>query len=716
MNFYSAGERAAFSRLKSWWRSRYADSDSFDLLANSVAEMVALRLLQRWHAAGWQRDSAERILRERYGFSSPVLETILHRIESHLQQADSQDVQSVPRFPDLPDIAAPFLDVFAPKAPRRSMGFYLTPLPVIRQLLEQLHLNKAESIPSLADDGAGCGSLALLALQTVMKGWSHERNERAQRLETLLQSWRICELHPVLAGIIDLQLLWLLHDELRNSDREHCHWPVLCGDALQEFPQRQFSHLIGNPPYIGEKQARERIANALSNAPELAQAYTGKADYLFLFLFRAVQRLQPGGRLAFLTPAYWPGADGAASLRRALIGLADLQALLQPVVPVPSAAGVDTCVVVFQKPSDDENAIAGNTNTSVTISRANEQFSVSVSRKRLQDAPWRFIERPHEQRWLDEMERSGKKLGGVTGAFDIFTGVQSGLDKITRAHLQKGSGLKEGQGVFVLSNEEADALLQRASELERALVFPLFKSPAIGPFLMDRHHSGFLIYLDGSQPIEELATLHQHLLPFKSLLEQRRESRNGRMPWWRLHWPRKIENLLAPSLLVPQRAAWPRFALAPEGAMSSVDVYHLLPNESERERLSAWLTILHSSPVHLWLRRRGKRKGDLLELYHTPLSNLPIPTLAEQDWQHLNDFGRRSLQFCKDLQAKTTLTVPWYRIWQQERLTFAGMSTWMQEWQQVEIVIASGYGLTPSELAAIRKALPQLPDVVGEGN
>ena len=36
------------------------------------------------------------------------------------------------------------------------------------------------------------------------------------------------------------------------------------------------------------------------------------------------------------------------------------------------------------------------------------------------------------------------------------------------------------------------------------------------------------------------------------------------------------------------------------------------------------LGILNSKVIYFWLFHRGKRKGNTLELYHTPLSNIPI--------------------------------------------------------------------------------------------
>ena len=41
--------------------------------------------------------------------------------------------------------------------------------------------------------------------------------------------------------------------------------------------------------------------------------------------------------------------------------------------------------------------------------------------------------------------------------------------------------------------------------------------------------------------------------------------------------------------------------------------------------LKYYLGILNSKLIFFWLYNRGKRKGDMLELYLTPLSEIPIP-------------------------------------------------------------------------------------------
>ncbi len=279
------------------------------------------------------------------------------------------------------------------------------------------------------------------------------------------------------------------------------------------------------------------------------------------------------------------------------------------------------------------------------------------SAKKTSGRAWRILENEAQQRCLDHMEATGRPLGSL---LDIRAGIQSGADRVTAAHVNAGLVDRPvGRGIFVLSEAEEGELAARCSSSERQRLVPLYKTPACGPYCLDDARAGWLIYLDGQLDIAEFPTLRKHLTPFRRLLIQRRECRLGRMPWWRLHWPRVEAAFKTPHLLVPQRALYPRFALAVKGAFTSVDVYHLFPKPKSPLLPGGWLAYLHSTPVHAWLAKRGKRKGDLLELYRTPVSQLPVPvTFSPETVDRLNSIGADLLRLAQEMAASTRTDMP----------------------------------------------------------
>lgn len=88
------------------------------------------------------------------------------------------------------------------------------------------------------------------------------------------------------------------------------------GDFLQPSPDfRTFDYVIGNPPYVPiqnlEDEEKEEYRNRFDTAYD-------RFDLYFLFFERALELLEPGGRLAFLTPEKFEYVDSAEPLRKLL--------------------------------------------------------------------------------------------------------------------------------------------------------------------------------------------------------------------------------------------------------------------------------------------------------------------------------------------------------------------------------------------------------------
>jgi hypothetical protein len=80
---------------------------------------------------------------------------------------------------------------------------------------------------------------------------------------------------------------------------------------------------------------------------------------------------------------------------------------------------------------------------------------------------------------------------------------------------------------------------------------------------------------------------------------------------------------------VPYRAHKNLFALAPKPVYSSRDVFYIsLKEKSDHFSIETLVSILNSKLIYFWLYNRGKRKGETLELYFTPLSEIPISKIS----------------------------------------------------------------------------------------
>ena len=88
-----------------------------------------------------------------------------------------------------------------------------------------------------------------------------------------------------------------------------------------------------------------------------------------------------------------------------------------------------------------------------------------------------------------------------------------------------------------------------------------------------------------------------------------------------------------PKIVSPQRSHINTFAYTDCPWSASADVYFITTKDKSTP-IKYVLGLLNSKLIYFWLYHRGKRKGEMLELYLTPLSEIPLykysPFLGEK--------------------------------------------------------------------------------------
>jgi hypothetical protein len=97
----------------------------------------------------------------------------------------------------------------------------------------------------------------------------------------------------------------------------------LDGPKLETFRRLRedaaFDLVVGNPPYVTEANNKP-LFDRLRAIDAWHGIYRGKTDYSYYFLYLAVEKLAPGGRLCVITPAGWMNAGAADFLREKISG------------------------------------------------------------------------------------------------------------------------------------------------------------------------------------------------------------------------------------------------------------------------------------------------------------------------------------------------------------------------------------------------------------
>jgi len=138
---------------------------------------------------------------------------------------------------------------------------------------------------------------------------------------------------------------------------------------------------------------------------------------------------------------------------------------------------------------------------------------------------------------------------------------------------------------------------------------------------------------------EQEPNIIKYLTRFKEILINRSQPEHM-LDWWDLHQIRmkdknktgEIKKMIfdGPKIVAPQRSKTNTFGYNEISWYASTDVYFITAKENSEIELKYILALLNSKLCYQWLYHRGKRKGEMLELYQKPLSEIPIKKISPE--------------------------------------------------------------------------------------
>lgn len=432
---------------------------------------------------------------------------------------------------------------------------------------------------------------------------------------------------------------------------------ILCRDFLSTEPEdfglgqgvSGADLIIGNPPYIGEKGNKE-LFQSVRRTGFGTTYYEKGMDYFYYFIEKGLELLAQDGILAYITTSYWTRADSATKLREAIRTQAGFVEVIdfKNARPFREASGQNNMIFILKKGYDGAfphyTIQAGRKELPQAMEEIRRMSADSERSKRQSKrvqrmdctnrttkyfAPYFFFLPDARAASLRRIEEgSSKRLGEMA---KINQGIVSGADKVTAGNYKylppsmlEAEEIRIGDGIFVLSEQEREHLLQKIGSAEDLLV-PFYKNSSIGRYHIEESNQ-FLLYMERTVP-ESSPAVQSHLYKFRDILARRREVRNGSLPYYALHWSRERQMFTGEKIVVPQRAYRPVFAYSDVPFYASADVYFIHQIRTDAYFLLAYL---NSSLARLYLRYMGKRKGSYYELYRKPLSEIPIWDFSEE--------------------------------------------------------------------------------------
>jgi len=403
-----------------------------------------------------------------------------------------------------------------------------------------------------------------------------------------------------------------------------------------------FDIVIGNPPYIGEKGHKELFDIVKSG--NLRKFYLGKMDYFYFFFHASLNFGKDYSHISFITTNYYLTAYGAKKLRGDFRNRAIIQRLINfnEFKLFENALGQHNMITMLSK-QNNVNFVSQN-----SITRRNGFFTEDILKNILdkKDTETEYFDIPQKNLYegdecyirltgisdlmskdtvnkiLAKIKLNGKALDDIC---NVDAGLHPGVDRISGKILKKYPklNLELNEGVFVLSENEA-----RIFNGKKYLK-PLYKSSDIQQWSI-LPNNYFILYSSPHHEIkDDLFT--SHISKFKKILEDVRMINNENINSWK-YLRRGVLNEMIytniPKIVAPYRSNMNRFAYTTDYFYGSQDIY-FITEKSSLISLKYLLALLNSKLYFYWLYYKGKRKGNALELYQKPLSEIPIKVISE---------------------------------------------------------------------------------------
>jgi adenine-specific DNA-methyltransferase len=396
-----------------------------------------------------------------------------------------------------------------------------------------------------------------------------------------------------------------------------------------------FDVIIGNPPYVGEKGNKE-VFRLLQH--EFKNRYQKNSDLFYFFFMKSIDLLKENGVLGFITTNYFLTADGASQLRREFHERTSMLNIINfnEMKIFKSALGQHNVITVLKKTTNDID-----TNIINVLEPKDKFQDIFISNEGIE----RFQIKSHKifngkndymrvsqygfmlENIFTKMTEQSLFLNDICS---INKGFHSGCDKVTKSNLSKAyniipDDIALNDGIFILNEEEHQTIMP-----EKELIHKCYKNSDIEKYISKSWKQLYVLWTNKDTDIDKYPNVKKHLERYRPFLELKREYQTGQLPWYAQHWSREYDVFTnSDKIVFPYRAKSNIFSYSNTDFFASEDVLYLR-QKNKKFHMKYLLALLNSKLYYTWLYYRGKRKGETLELYVTPISEIPIKNISSE--------------------------------------------------------------------------------------
>ena len=389
--------------------------------------------------------------------------------------------------------------------------------------------------------------------------------------------------------------------------------------------EKGFDIIIGNPPYVKEDVNRE-IFEAVKQT-KLNKYYQGKMDFWQFFTCQAIDLLKEGGLHSYIAPSSWITSAGASILRNKILSDSKLIIFFDfNEFKVFKDASIQTMIFVLEKKAQKNYSADYYKIIDKSISKAElrnylltgkdgnkiEKIKVKIIPSELMDKTITFT----SSRFNDILERIKEKGRYYLKDETIGNGIDVLQDFVTDKHLKvlKDDKIKKGEGIFVLDKDEPRKISFNKIELEK--VKPYYTTQQLKKYFGDIKNDYWIIYADTDvrTNINNYPHIKEHLDKFRKVL-------TSAFKPYGLHRPREQKFFEGEKIFSLRKTKEVSFTYTDFPCYVSRAFLIIKPEDINLKYLTG---LLNSSLVFFWLKFKGKKQGEQLQIDKAPLLEIPL--------------------------------------------------------------------------------------------
>lgn len=475
----------------------------------------------------------------------------------------------------------------------------------------------------------------------------------------------------------DSKKLEIIIEEIKNNKiyEEAFEWRFEFPEVLDDNGDFVgFDAIIGNPPYIKERDAKD-IFQPLRQISQWSDYIEGKMDLWYFFLHQAFNISSSNAYISYITNSYWVKSDGSKKL----------------INRIYNEKSLDEIVYFDDYPIFEEVSGKHMIHSYYNSKKKEDNYDVKlvlVNKEDFNKNIYEEIVEYHSNKDILEINSINLDVNSMSfnsqtielgDLFYVAQGVVEASDKIATKNIPAGlsDSFKGGEGVFVLTKKEVEALNLNQEELK--LLKPYLNTHNVKKYGID-YSQEYLIFSDKEvrKKIED-----NHYPNLKKHLDNVSHFITSSNAPYGLHRDRssKINPFDIPKLICPGMFKKPHFTFDDKKYYVGFS-FSVIWQKNKDYDLKYLLALLNSKLGEYWFNTNGKKRGIGVDIGVKVFRQFPVKIASESIQKSLVNLVDKALDLKEDNIDSETIDIE----------------------NKIDKIVFELYGLTEDEIKIIEEA------------